>query len=60
MIGFMVSGIDNFAHIGGLIGGIFASMAMGVPDKSSKSDRANGSLLLLIYLGFIIYLAFFM
>ena len=59
LLGFMVSGIDNFAHIGGLIGGVFASMALGVPDKSSKSDKANGSILLLIYLGFIIYLAFF-
>ena len=59
MIGFMVPGIDNFAHIGGLIGGIFASMAVGIPDKSQTSDRANGCVLLLIYLIFIIYLAFF-
>ena len=59
LIGFTVSGIDNFAHIGGLIGGVFASMAVGVPEKSSKGDRASGCLLLLIYLGFIIYLAFF-
>ena len=58
-IGFMISGIDNFAHIGGLIGGIFAAMAMGAPEKSHTSDRANGSILMLIYLGFIIYLAFF-
>ena len=58
-IGFIISGIDNFAHIGGLIGGIFAAMACGVPDKSSKTDRTNGIVLLLIYLGFIIYLAFF-
>ena len=59
LVGFMVSGIDNFAHIGGLIGGIFASMAVGVPEKSSTSDKANGCVLLLIYLVFIIYLAFF-
>lgn len=59
MIGLMSSGIDNFAHIGGLIGGVFAAMAVGVPEKSSKSDKASGCLLLLIYLGFIIYLAFF-
>ena len=59
IIGFSFSGIDNFAHIGGLIGGIFASMAVGVPDKSSTSDKANGCILLLIYLTFLIYLAFF-
>ena len=58
-IGFMVSGIDNFAHIGGLIGGVFAAMAMGVPDKERASDKVNGNILMLIYLGFIIYLAFF-
>ena len=59
LIGFMVSGIDNFAHIGGLLGGIFASMAVGVPDKDRASDKANGCILMLIYLVFIIYLAFF-
>lgn len=59
LIGFTVTGIDNFAHIGGLIGGVFAAMAAGVPDKSSTSDKANGCILLLIYLVFIIYLAFF-
>ncbi len=58
-IGFMISGIDNFAHIGGLVGGILASMAVGVPDKDKTSDRVNGCILLLIYLGFIIYLTFF-
>ena len=58
-IGFTVPGIDNFAHIGGLIGGVFASMLMGVPDKKNKADRVNGSILSLIYLFFIIYLAFF-
>ena len=59
MIGFMITGIDNFAHIGGLVGGVFASMAVGVPDKSDTSDKASGCLLMLIYLGFILYLAFF-
>ena len=60
LLGFMSSGIDNFAHIGGLIGGIFASMAVGIPEKSGTSDKANGCVLLLIYLVFLIYLAFFM
>ena len=59
LIGLCISGIDNFAHIGGLIGGVFASMACGVPDKSDVHDKANGCILMLIYLTFIIYLAFF-
>lgn len=59
IIGFTFSGIDNFAHIGGLIGGVFVSMAVGVPDKSSTTDKANGCTLLLIYITFLIYLAFF-
>lgn len=59
IVGFLVSNIDNFAHIGGLIGGIFAAMAVGVPDKDSVQDKANGCILMLIYLIFIIYLAFF-
>lgn len=58
-IGFIFTGIDNFAHIGGLIGGVFASMAVGVPDKSTNTDRVNGCILLLIYIAFLIYLAFF-
>lgn len=60
IIGFTFSGIDNFAHIGGLIGGIFTSMAVGVPDKNNTSDKINGCILLLIYLAFLIYLALFM
>ena len=59
MIGFIISGIDNFAHIGGLIGGLFTTMACGVPGKDDKKDRINGLILLTIYLLFIIYLAFF-
>ena len=59
VIGFMVSGIDNFAHVGGLIGGLFAAMVCGVPDKSSTSDKINGCILLIIYLIFIVYMAFF-
>ncbi len=56
IIGFTSSGIDNAAHIGGLVGGILIAMAVGVPDKSNK---INGIVLSLIYFGFIIYLSFF-
>lgn len=58
VIGFLSSGIDNAAHIGGLVGGILVSMLVGVPDKSSKKDIINGMILTIIYIGFISYLAF--
>ncbi len=58
LIGFMVPGISNAAHIGGLVGGVLSSMMVGVYDKSSKIDRINGLILTVIYLCFISYLAF--
>lgn len=59
-IGFIVSGIDNAAHIGGLVAGIFAAMAVGVKYKSSWFDRMNGWIVSLIFLGFLIYMSFMM
>lgn len=58
IIGFTSSGIDNAAHIGGLVGGILIAMAVGVPDKSNNNNKINGIVLSLIYFGFIIYLSF--
>ena len=57
-IGFLSSGIDNAAHIGGLVGGILLSMLVGVPGKESKRDNINGIILTVLYLLFISYLAF--
>lgn len=57
-IGFLSSGIDNFAHIGGLIGGGLITMALGVKYKSSNSEIINGIILTLIFLAFTIYMAF--
>jgi len=57
-IGFLVPGINNAAHIGGLVGGILITMLLGVPDKSKKIDRINGIILTAIYIAFISYLAF--
>lgn len=59
LLGFVVSGIDSAAHIGGLIGGVLISMAVGVKYKSSNSERINGIIMTTIYLGFLIYMCFF-
>ena len=37
-IGFMFQGIDNFAHIGGLVGGYLATMALGIHNQVSQQD----------------------
>ena len=59
LIGFMMPGIDNAAHIGGLIGGILATMFLGIKYKSKTYERVNGLIVLLMYIAFIGYLAFF-
>lgn len=60
MIGFTTTGIDNAAHIGGIVGGILLSMLVGVPGKQSKKDNINGIILTILYIAFIAYLAFTM
>ena len=57
-IGFIFSGIDNFAHIGGLIGGTMITMALGVKDKSTTFEKVNGWIITLIFIAFITYMAF--
>ena len=57
-IGFMVPGIDNYCHIGGLIAGFLAAMAVGIPGEKNQRDTINGWILLLLYLSFLIYLVF--
>lgn len=59
IIGFMMPGIDNGAHIGGLIGGYLATMAIGIKNKSEKKDMINGWIVLILYLLFLSYIVFF-
>ena len=58
LIGFMLPGIDNFAHIGGLVGGYLLTMALGVPGKSKKSDQINGSIVFILLVAFLCYMLF--
>ena len=58
LLGFMVAGIDNWAHVGGLVSGILATMAVGVKYKSTKFEMVNGVILYLIYIVFIGYMIF--
>ena len=58
-IGFLSAGINNVAHIGGIIGGILITMAVGVKYKSSKSDIINGIIMTIIFLSFLAYMIFF-
>lgn len=59
IIGFVGTSINNLAHIGGLIGGVLISMAVGVKYKSTKSDIINGIIMTLIFTGFLIYMIFY-
>ena len=58
IIGFVSPGIDNFGHIGGLIGGVLTTYAVGVKYKTGTFEKTNGWILLFIYLAFLIYMAF--
>ena len=57
-MGFILPGVDNWAHIGGLIGGIMITMALGVKDKGSTFERTNGWIITLIFTAFVMYFAF--
>lgn len=55
---FAFSGIDNAAHIGGLIGGYFITMALGIKGKSTQKDQINGWIVTFIYALFLVFILF--
>ncbi|MBQ3021257.1 MAG: rhomboid family intramembrane serine protease [Bacilli bacterium] len=58
LLGFMIPSIDNFGHIGGLIGGILATMSVGLENKTQKSEKTNGIICLILLILFLSYLLF--
>ncbi len=59
-LGFLVSGINMYAHIGGLIGGMLISSTLGIKHKTSKFEKINGWVCSIILLIALAYLAYFM
>lgn len=58
-IGLFIPGVDIWAHIGGLVGGIFATMAVGVPGKINKRSIINGTICTSLLIAFLSYLLFY-
>lgn len=55
-IGFVIPNIDISAHVGGLVGGLLATMMVGIEKKSKQSDKINGLICLVILIIFLIIL----
>ncbi len=58
LLGMMSPGIDNAGHIGGLIGGISISIALGIKYKSSTFEKINGTIVTIILTIFMLYMGF--
>ena len=56
LLGFMLPGVDNAAHIGGLIGGYLATVSVGIKNKSNRTEMINGIIVLIIYIAFLVYM----
>ena len=55
----IVSNIEFYAHIGGLIGGVFITMGLGVKNKTDKQSSINGWITFAILFIFTLYMLFF-
>ncbi len=55
----IVSNIDFYAHIGGIIGGVFITMGLGIKNKTDKQSSINGWITFGILFIFTLYMLFF-
>lgn len=58
LLGFMIPGINNAAHIGGLISGVMIAASLGIKNKTSIVEQVNAIIITLIFVVFLIYLGF--
>lgn len=58
VLGMMLNNVDVAGHIGGLIGGYLITMGLGLKYKSSSFEKVNGFIVAIIYLVFLILMAF--
>ena len=59
IIGLCIPGVDIWAHIGGLIGGAFVTMSVGVPGKINKRSIINGTICTIMLVAFLSYILFY-
>ena len=59
LIGVLLPGISLISYIGGIIGGILISNAVGIKYKTSKTERINGSICSLLLFIILIYINYF-
>lgn len=57
-IGFAISNIDQFAHLGGLVGGFLMAKTVGIKYRTKKEEKTQGFILSTLTLIFLIYIAF--
>lgn len=59
LLGFLIPNVGVADHIGGLVGGLLITMTLGVNEKSTKSEKVNGLIVLTLYIAFMIFMIFY-